>query len=214
MKKEYYDLLESLYWIAFRNIKPSKQLILENNELLADSAKLLGAYLMPEFNEFERASDSILGIAYIKNHETGTMESVDITDFPPDMQMYPKYNEITAFGGVCYCGIGLLADKLKAAFPRNADCSPIIASRRHSTIVHDIAFCCYDTHKPIQAKSLFKLLTDVLPSFNLQPPTLDTIRTWITAFNKKTYQPTTTKQQIRQRYPRIFEKVCNAIREI
>lgn len=214
MKKEYYDLLESLHWIAFRNIKPSKQLILENNELLADSAKLLRAYLMTEFNEFERASDSILGIAYIENHETGTMESVDITDFPPDMQMDLKYNEITAFDGVDYYDVCLLADKLKAAFPRNADCSPTFKPRRQPNISHDIAFYYYEKHKPMQAKTLHNLLNRVLPGFNISVPELNTVKVWLTEFNKEMYHPSVTKQQITDMYHDLFDVFRKANRRI
>ncbi len=212
MKKEYYDLLESLYWIAFRTPTPPKHLIMENDKLLAESAKLLYGYLTPDFNEFLSNNDEIIAVAGVENYGTNQIDEVNITSFAPDMEIYATDDMVVDMGGRYYYGVCLLADKLREAFPPLTK-EPNSIARRDSP-AHDIAFYYYDKHKPIQAKSLSKLLADVLPGFNISVPELNTVKAWLTTFNKKTYQPTTSKQQICQRYPRIFEKFRNANREI
>lgn len=212
MKKKYYDLLESLYWIAFRTPTPPKHLIIENDVVLERASKLLYTYLTPDWNDFWPANGDIIATAGVENSKTKQIEDVEITGFAPDMEIYATDDMVVDMGGRYYHGVCLLADKLREAFPPLTK-EPNSIARRDSP-AHDIAFYYYDKHKPIQAKSLSKLLADVLPGFNISVPELNTVKAWLTAFNKKTYQPTTSKQQIGQRYPRIFEKFCNANREI
>lgn len=211
MNKEYYDLLESLYWIAFRTPNPSKRLIIENDKLLADSAKLLYNYLTPDFNEFLPTSGEIIAVAGVKNDKTDKIDEVNITSFTPDMEICASDDMIIAMGGRYYYGVCLLAGKLRDVFPPAPDLST--HATRNKGIVHDIAFYCYNTHRPIQAKALSKLFDVVLPDFNLHSPPLNTIKAWITEFNKNTYHPSATKPQISMRYHNIFAAISNTIRE-
>ncbi|MBO4700789.1 MAG: hypothetical protein J5620_03525 [Alphaproteobacteria bacterium] len=212
MKKEYYDLLESLYWIAFRNIKPSKQLILENDELLSKSETLLYGYLTPDFEEFLPNNNEIIAVASVENDKTGKIEDAEITSFAPDMEMHVPDDMVIAMCGQYYYGVCLLADKLREAFPPLPKESNSIV--RRDSPAHDIAFYCYKTYNHIPAKSLYNLLKDVLPEFKIQIPTFNTVTTWYTGFRKGAYQPNATKQQIIMRFPKIFEKFRNANRRI
>lgn len=212
MKKEYYDLLESLYWIAFRTPTPPKHLIMENDDALKRAERLLYKYLTPDWNDFWPANGDIIATAGVENAKTKQIEDVEITSFAPDIEIYATEDLVTAMCGRYYYGVCLLADKLREAFPPLTK-EPNSIARRDSP-AHDIAFYCYEAYKQISAKSLYNLLECVLLEFKIPIPKLNTIVAWYTDFRKGVYQPNATKRQIITRFPKIFEKFRNANRRI
>lgn len=208
---KYYDLLTALYWIAFRNPKPSKKLIFENDDLLKKAQVLLYKYLTQEYNELCPEPKDIIATAGIQDKNTQSMTNVDITSFAPDIMVYFDDSMITSMENT-YQGVCLLVDKLKDVFPPEKHLHD--NDKRRENISHDIAFYCYETHKPLQALKLLQILETVLPEYDLKAPTQNTIKAWVTGFNDGLYTPINTKQQITLKHPRIFEKLKNAIRAI
>ena len=202
MKQKHYSLAEAAHWIAFGTPHPTiEQKISEQNKLQTAAQRLPAALASGTIKvfgqrDFNSDSEQITDLDYVSlDFEENTMTACDIFD---------------------YVAIMIDVKDLHEAFPRSVSAQKILAARPSRRIVHDIAFYVYQTHPSLSAKELAQVLNNV---FKLYPEpqlstTHHTVASWLTDFNKGTYNPTVTKYKTQQRFPKLYSKIQSEISKL